>query len=179
MAPVQYATAAPIRVVVISSHNDVSSNVVFEPGMPLAGNAFHPGITTVTHQAVSPDSKGIHHFCNSLKNKAVEISNKFRETLGLPSIPTTSADTIHNAPHPSFPHNEVKILPFIGTPLPVMERLPQHDQSGIYRHPIAATRVRGGCNRSFVHRVHRALTILGPWEGRAVAFVLGGLSPYS
>ncbi|KAI0338226.1 hypothetical protein BDW22DRAFT_1338284 [Trametopsis cervina] len=30
-----------------------------------------------------------------------------------------------------------------------------------------------GGRTSAVHRLHRALMVLGPWEGRAVAFVLG------
>jgi hypothetical protein len=43
-------------------------------------------------------------------------------------------------------------------------------------HPNDAVMHKDGHPRGpFLHRVHRALISLGPWEGRIVAFVLGAI----
>jgi hypothetical protein len=58
-----------------------------------------------------------------------------------------------------------------GEPNRAVIHMHHHGQdNGIRRH--------GGCHgfrrfRGFMTRLHRALMALGPWEGRAVAFVLG------
>jgi len=74
---------------------------------------------------------------------------------------------------------EFKILPFIGTPnvvevppapVRVVQNSPEH------AHGYGAHRFHhkhSGERPSFLMRVHLALMSLGPWEGRAVAFVLG------
>lgn len=119
--------------------------------------------------------------------KAVEVSNLFREAFGLPLIKTSG--------HPGFDDGRVKILPFIGTPntfAPVHgkdaegfnvisvstlhDRPPHH---GHHRHAHAHGRHRhhGGHHHlgkgSFINRIHYSIMNLGRWEGRAVAFVLG------
>ena len=103
-------------------------------------------------------------------------------------------EPIQPDPHFSHPHNHgmrpveveaipmphdkqpLPVLPFVGTPVrpafvadgdrPMMDGPPGrrpmwHHGPGPHRHA------------SFLRRVHRALMMLGPWEGRAVAFVLG------
>ena len=92
----------------------------------------------------------------------------------VPLIPTTESVTPPQTP----PSGEFKILPFIGTPVNY-HNSPKPSGPGRFGIlPVAAG--RGGHHHghhhhrmSFLHRVHKALMVLGPWEGRAVAFVLG------
>jgi len=112
---------------------------------------------------------------NRLNQKAVELSNFFRQALGLPLIA---------GGHPGHRDGDVRILPFVGTPstfAPAHAEMeggvkvynfsniphprPHHAPHGHGHH-----RLGGG---SFVNRIHYSLMNLGRWEGRAVAFVLG------
>jgi hypothetical protein len=45
----------------------------------------------------------------------------------------------------------------------------------VIHHEIHKIHKDGRPRGPFLHRVHRALISLGPWEGRVVAFVLGTL----
>ena len=153
----------------MSSHEEVSTNVRFVGGKPL--------LETTPFTAVPrPGQSASRHAGCGLKNKAVAMSNKFREMLGLPII----------APPQHWEHDEVPIepLPFIGTPMEFKpagfdgDIGPRPDGAGIVHilpmphHGMGPHRPHFH-HRSFLHRVHRALMVLGPWEGRAVAFVLG------
>ena len=136
--------------------------------------------------------------------KAIKISNVFRQALGLPLIETEGAVLFaldHGANHIHVNHGFVTILPnkpvgpdrhnpFVdfenGSPinhfippmgagpfdgnieiLPVSPPYPNH----CHHHPHHQL-YRGESN-SFATRLHASLMNLGPWEGRAVAFVLG------
>jgi hypothetical protein len=127
------------------------------------------------------------------REKAVEMSNAFRQALGMPLIETEGA----NRPTEDKMY---KIMPFIGTPptfvevegsrngqiegktrggdairiLPVSEMPHPHPHPHHHHHhehPHAHHHHFG--HRGFVKRLEQALLALGPWEGRAVAFVLG------
>lgn len=134
---------------------------------------------------IAPNGNAPHLLCTKLKNKAIEISNKFRSTFGLPLIEAPGPVFIHAPASPLIPipyaapapKGGLHILP-IGPPSfvqhPPFNPHPSVEEWANRRKGVG----RGGCHRSFVHRVHRALTILGPWEGRAVAFVLGESSAF-
>jgi hypothetical protein len=117
---------------------------------------------------------------NRFRQKAVDISNLFREALGLPLIKTGS----HH-------DGKVTILPFIGsaTLAPVhghgkdakgtnIETLHDghhhgyHHTKGSHRHHNHHHHTHDG-KGSFINRVHYSIMNLGRWEGGAVAFVLG------
>ena len=117
---------------------------------------------------------------NRFREKAVDISNLFREALGLPLIKPGSHDD-----------SKLRILPFIGTPTtfasvngkevdgPIrvitFEKPPPHHH-GHHGHG-GPRHHKGGHHHlgrgSFINRIHYSLMNLGRWEGRAVAFVLG------
>jgi hypothetical protein len=119
---------------------------------------------------------------NRFRQKAVEISNIFREALGLPLIKTGSLGD-----------GKVRILPFIGTSN-IFAPLHGHgkDMEGIkvisieaphdghhpgYHHHKGHHHHNGHHHRgSFISRIHYSLMNLGRWEGRVVAFVLGKIS---
>jgi hypothetical protein len=81
------------------------------------------------------------------------MSNQLRVALGLPPI--------HPGEHAS-PVGRIPILPLEHTM--TMTRLPVPQMDGVSHF---------GQRSSFAHRLHAAMNSLGPWEGRAVAFVLG------
>jgi len=120
---------------------------------------------------------------NRFSQKAVEVSNLFREALGLPLIKSGG--------HPGLDDGNIKILPFIGShnifaPVegkgtegavklilsPPHDRHPHHGHHahGRHRHHEAHHHLGKG---SFLNRIHYSIMNLGRWEGRAVAFVLG------
>ncbi|KAI0088083.1 hypothetical protein BDY19DRAFT_1057706 [Irpex rosettiformis] len=187
---VTLAQASPIRVVVVSGQNDVSR---FTKIQVSNGATFRPEIFPHGAMIPVPNAQGqqgrSHHLCQKLKNKALEISNKFRETFGLPLIEKHPENLVIPPPiplqymplPPPMKHGEVKILPIMNA-MPVTSHAPKstephpvHPVDVMEGHPGHGMRhhSHGGCRRSFVHRLHRALMVLGPWEGRAVAFVLG------
>ncbi|KAI0075855.1 hypothetical protein K474DRAFT_1772963 [Panus rudis PR-1116 ss-1] len=169
----QQTAATPIRVVVVTSHQEVSSNVRFGHPVVHDGTAvaelWRPEMMTTAEVAPVAGRPG--HHCAGMRNKALALSNKFRQIFGFAPIqatpvpPATMANTnVTGSPAGAEPdNNSVRILPFIGTPIEGVNT-PHH-----HHHHFRPHRLHG----SFVQRVHRALMTLGPWEGRAVAFVLG------
>jgi len=116
---------------------------------------------------------------NRFRQKAVEISNLFREALGLPLI---KSDSHHDD------DGSVRILPFIGTPnlfAPVHVKDadgnikvvniegPPHEGHHGYHHAHGRHHHYHLGKGSFISRIHYSIMNLGRWEGRAVAFVLG------
>jgi len=121
---------------------------------------------------------------NRFRQKAVEISNIFREALGLPLIKTSG--------HHGLDNGKVRILPFVGTPnifapvhgkdtegaVEVVNIDAPHDgphhgyhAHGRHRHHHKGHHHLG--KGSFINRIQYSIMNLGRWEGRAVAFVLG------
>lgn len=118
-----------------------------------------------------------------LQQKTIELSNAFRQALGLPTIrlpaapPTDGFVRILPIGPPSFIGNinpPVSMIPSSEYPdIPSSTHNPEYHILPSSRHSSPRHR-RLGCRKtSFLKRIHVALTALGPWEGRAVAFVLG------
>jgi hypothetical protein len=121
---------------------------------------------------------------NRFRQKAVDISNLFREALGLPLIKSGN--------HHGLEDGAVRILPFIGTPN-IFAPVHGKDADGAIKFISIETTHDGhhhGYNAhgrhhhhkgqhhhlgkgSFINRIHYSIMNLGRWEGRAVAFVLG------
>jgi hypothetical protein len=144
---VQQASASPIRVVVVSDDAPV---IRF-------GHAVAPGLRT----AVDPRPAWHRRPCAGMRfqDKAVSISNTFRKALGLPLIETASFYPIHILPMPIDAAHAGGIVP----PHIAQHTGPYHGTRHSFHHH------RG----SFFRRIHHVLVTLGPWESRAVAFVLG------
>lgn len=171
--------ANPIRLLIITSNQEAdientnNRDVRFGHAVPHINN--HGPVATLAHPAGSGGK--VRRPCNSrLRQKSQELSNLFRKVFGLPLVHTT--DT--TKPPPSAEH-EYRILPFVGTPPAFVENVEEHHQDQKegehHRHPHPHHHKHhcGGHKhkKPFMKRLHRALTVLGPWEGRAVAFVLG------
>ncbi|KAG7439458.1 uncharacterized protein BT62DRAFT_938952 [Guyanagaster necrorhizus] len=177
VAGASLVSAVPMRVVMLTGSSDGNTSPALRFG--------HAG---VSHEdAVVPTSMpaAIHgRPCGGgrrFRDKAVKLSNSFRQALGLPLIESEpKADTtVHGG--------VIRIMPFIGGPATVVQ-LNETGDEGKTRggdrvrivNAVPMTpgrhghhRVRLNSQESFTSRLHYALMMLGPWEGRAVAFVLG------
>ncbi|KAF5346764.1 hypothetical protein D9756_010438 [Leucocoprinus leucothites] len=182
--------ASPLRVVVVSSnHQELPAVQNLRFGYPLADShvakiSNHnqpPPFINLTQAGRRPCSKRI-------KDKAIQISNAFRHALGLPPI-----ETAHAHPGDNVHGGMIQILPFIGTPpafvearpftappphakgfqLKIPELRPQNRLEHKHHRPCHRIHQFHQWGNTFMMRVHSALMALGPWEGRAVAFVLG------
>lgn len=132
-------------------HPAVHASIPHEP---------HEGFTIVTGR-FSNRKAGCH-----MRMKATEWSNWFRQKVGFPQIepvPTLYQDMRPDIMHVGH-HNRPNVVPIrVG-------RVGHHEH---YPHPPFFRPMHEMRPTSFPGRLHKALATLGPWEGRAVAFVLG------
>ncbi|KAG9035249.1 hypothetical protein FRB95_011692 [Tulasnella sp. JGI-2019a] len=188
------ASAAPLKIIVVSSSITPPSRTGpsehgFNPIMPIRFG----------HAAASPNhghtsAVPSHTGCG----KFAQMSNRLRAALGMPALITTSSAPMHHSPNMAS-HADLHILPFVPgqrmsqhKPVAVedMIKLTTTEVRPVDGSPMPSMRMRfvpvhmfGGAQRHhghgmddgtpFVHRLQRAMSNLGPWEGRAVAFVLG------
>jgi hypothetical protein len=191
LGAVALASASPLRVVMISSamgDPTEAADTVPHPGFIRFGHAVATVKDTGETPAQAGPGRGMRRPCagrmGGFKAKALEISNAFRQALGLPPI----------EPH----SHEFHALPFIGTPPTFIELKEPHADgtwagrtkggdrvhilpAGYPNNPVPAPhrhhrphhRPRPNDQPPFMTRLHYSLLNLGTWEGRAVAFVLG------
>ena len=194
VSPVSLVASEPIRV--IENASNANANIRFGHALANANvNGNDDDVARIVRPVVlvKPAFQGndnglSHHFCGaSLREKAIRLSNAFRHALGMPLIETNVA-----LPTPG----EVHILPLGYPPHDVMlhpqdeldedghpgkhhggERPHHHGDSEHEHHPHRHHGHHGPHGhkhrKTFLRRIHRAIKALGPWEGRAVAFVLG------
>lgn len=213
-----FTEATPLRVIVVS-------NAVAEPN-PFANARFGHAVSNanVAQMMEGPPPPGRapdarlpfpplpHHrkpHCGGaftkpgmFRQKAIEISNAFRKTFGLPLIETDldHATFVHGIGGPGGKEMHggmVHIMPFIGTsggdkefsgwrtvsfpgggphhppPPPPFFPPPPHRHHGHHGHHHDFKIVKMDMDDGFLVRLQNALMSLGPWEGRAVAFVVG------
>jgi len=150
------------------------------------GRLVRPSIVMTTSTEIKSEGR---HFCGaSLREKAIRVSNTFRHALGLPLIETSDHLVFKSGVVDKWSpkHGGVHILPMpFGDPAlesvaqPPKENMDNSGDDGnvvhIYRHHRVEDRrhTKHFLHGSFLIRIHRAIMALGPWEGRAVAFVLG------
>jgi len=164
------ASAAPLRILVVSPAGAVSG-----PTGPIGSytkldqtlSAIRIGHAAAHLNQDTPIQPRPHLGCGQhLRSKAIAMSNSLREALGLPPI--------HPEFHvgPAMPHRgDFKILPFI--PGQTSARVAVPDDFVRMSMHMRMTRPEDQQPPPFVVRLHGAMNHLGPWEGRAVAFVLG------
>ncbi|KAJ6594668.1 hypothetical protein B0H19DRAFT_1247325 [Mycena capillaripes] len=152
------ASASPLRVIMISSSVQTSES---GPVAQLKPIQLHPAQGGVTKQRVPCGAR--------LRQKASSISDAFKIALGF----TVS----HKDGKPEANIKHFTPVPFIGTPNPNSDKLRIVTQPQVVHHyghgHGQGHRFHQSGEHSFLMRVHFALMSLGPWEGRAVAFVLG------
>jgi len=166
---VQQVVASPLRVVVVTSHQEISNNAQVGSDAASVATFVRPEmIMPFSHHMAEASAGRGRKPCKSMKAKAIALSNKFRVTFGFAPIeieePKVNVFTpgFRTGPvlHPGLTVDKVLEAEHGGADHPIQAK-------GRFRH------VHHRLHGSFLHRVHHALMALGPWEGRAVAFVLG------
>lgn len=188
---IEQVSASPIRVVVVSSHQELSAS---GPGILRIGHAAtnaHPEIAlaqmgTKPQLMATTEWKERHarpqRLCGKLREKALAMSNGIRKMLGMPLV---EGRPFHHAHHMGTAkdggNNTFKVMGWVEKeptlkPVEAVEEeqasAPQPEEPK-GRIVFPGHRVMRCRSSSFLKRIHRALMSLGPWEGRAVAFVLG------
>jgi len=159
------ATAAPLKIVVITPVGQGEPNGLsaIRFGHAAAGRTSQTGghylLGPSNGDAVAVAPGMQHKGCGgSLRAKMDRISAKWRAALGLPHNKQLDA--------PFEPHvmggPEYNYGTFVPADWP--NKPTEHHRHHGQVH---------GKHDKFMNRLHRALNLLGPWEGRAVAFVLG------
>ncbi|KAJ6497964.1 hypothetical protein C8R47DRAFT_1041205 [Mycena vitilis] len=154
------ASASPMRVIVVSSGMQNSDSGLVAHYTPTVEAA--NGVITKPHAP-----------CGArLRQKASSISEAFKIAFGF-SVSHKDKDG-----KPAAEFKPFTPVPFIGTPNHIHiegtqgDRQPQRVHH--HNHGHGGHRFHHQSDKhSFLMRVHFALMSLGPWEGRAVAFVLG------
>ena len=157
--------AVPLRVTIVSSSNEIGSAGKFfdDPSPPSVRRE-----DGLYHIQVSPPAESRRRGCHSMSKTAIDISNRFRKLFGLESIDHPDlipAESMASTPTPPAGDGGMHIMPFPPIPMENVSAQPVHRHSHHRHHRLQKA--------SFIERLSHALMLLGPWEGRAVAFVLG------
>jgi len=165
---IQAAHAAPIRVTIVSS-----SIQPLDGPAPFHSPPFAPPLWN------APPALPKKHGCGGLRNKALDIANSLRKALGLELVETDEpVGEVHIMPffrpdgkHPIIEEPLIKLVPvFEDKPAVKLSSFPPGPHHRLIPQIEAIPLVD---DQNFVQRIHTALVALGPWEARAVAFVLG------
>ncbi|KIJ49404.1 hypothetical protein M422DRAFT_246495 [Sphaerobolus stellatus SS14] len=165
---ISQVAAAPIRVVIVSEPVNGSHGL----SSVRVGHAAAPNshVATMHMGGMQMNPVGRKGCAGSLRNKADQISAWFKATFGLPNNhPEMQASS---EPTPGLirilPVEPVVPTPNLGGEEPARIFVPSRHRPHRF-HDFHHFRQRG----SFAHRLTRALMMLGPWEGRMLAFVIG------
>jgi hypothetical protein len=156
------ANANPLRVLLIDPPHNIPntvSNVATINAPPRPWEVIQP--PTANRQT-----------CRArFREKAIAISNAFRQALGLAPIPVDPATVGKGVGR----GDNIRILPFIGNPNgPTFIKVGEgKDEAGGMTPNPHHHRFKCGGIKGFMTRLHRSLNALGPWEAKVVAFVLG------
>ncbi|KAJ7860346.1 hypothetical protein B0H13DRAFT_2355664 [Mycena leptocephala] len=147
------ASASPLRVIVVSSSVETIHS----------GPVAHLRPPHATQEADNSAITKQHAPCGArLRQKVSSMSNAFKIAFGFAVEPKNGKPAPTPLVEGKFPGGErLHILPM--SAMPVAPHRGHHHGQGFHHKKQA----------SFLMRVHFALMSLGPWEGRAVAFVLG------
>ena len=123
------------------------------------------------------------HLCKNMQKAVQGTASRLLALIGLGGntvsvtapVPEGTFTRIQITTGPAPPKVGVRpaVMPY--PPAPPVWRDPKLAGHGtpIWPHPVFIAQQEGRFDGPFLHRAHRALMTLGPWEGRIVAFVLG------
>ncbi len=142
-----------------------------------AANIGQPPASDISDGKVKPKMR---HLCKNMQKAVQGTATRLLAFIGIKGntlavtapIPEGGVTRIRiTTTTGSAPNNKAVPLPFIEPFALSPAGQPVGNHVAILPHPYQP--LEGDPNGPFLHRVHRALMALGPWEGRIVAFVLG------
>jgi len=130
---------------------------------------------------VGPDARParMRHICKNMQKAVQNTATRLLTIIGISGNSLSNTASVPGGRLTRFHFSYHKIIPIpaihpgsvfdAGVP----QGGPQSDGTVMRYHEVDDFRKDGPPNGPFLHRIHRALMSLGPWEGRIVAFVLG------
>lgn len=176
MAPLvdRYFVAAPNPVKLTISTTDVSA-------IRLGHAAANTG------PPVGPDAQPtrMRHLCKNMQKAVQSTATRLLTIIGIsgPSLSNTAPVPEGRLSRIHFTYHKIISVPVIHSAVALeagdSQGVPQPDGTVMRHHEVHNFHKDGPVKGPFLHRVHRALMSLGPWEGRIVAFVLGAIFIFS
>jgi len=131
--------------------------------------------------SVGPDAKPtkMRHLCKNMQKAVHNTATRLLIMMGIsgPSLSGTNPLPEGRYSRIHFTFHKIIPVPIVDSAVALEGEDPQdgrHPDGTVMHHHGMHKLYRDGQHRGpFLRRVHRALMMLGPWEGRIVAFVLG------
>jgi hypothetical protein len=119
------------------------------------------------------------HLCKNMQQAVQNTATRLLTIIRFsgPSLPNTAPVPEGRLSRIHFTFHKITSVPLIhpAVALEAGDSGPQFDDTVMRHHEVHNFNKDGSFKGPFLHRVHRALMSLGPWEGRIVAFVLGAI----
>jgi hypothetical protein len=118
------------------------------------------------------------HLCKNMQKAVQNTATRLLTIIGIsgPSLSNTAPVPEGRLSRIHFTYHKIISVPVIHPAVAGdFQGGPQPDGTVMRHHEIDNLHKGGPPKGPFLHRVHRALMMLGPWEGRIVAFVLGAI----
>jgi len=125
------------------------------------------------------------HLCKNMQKAVQNTATRLLTIIGIsgPSLSNTAPIPEGRLSRIHFTYHNIISVPVIHPAVALeagdFQGGPQPDGTVMRHHEVHNFHKDGSLKGTFLHRVHRALMSLGPWEGRIVAFVLGAISVLS
>jgi len=134
-----------------------------------------------TGPPVGPDAQPtrMRHLCKNMQKAVQSTATRLLTIIGIsgPSLSNTAPVPEGRLSRIHFTYHKIISVPVIHPAVALeagdSQGGPQPDGTVMRHHEVHNFHKDGPAKGPFLHRVHRALMSLGPWEGRIVAFVLG------
>jgi len=123
--------------------------------------------------AVDPDTKPtkMRHLCKNMQKAVQDTTARLLSIIGI-SGPGPASVPDGGLTRVQITHHKLVPVSVIESAF-VIKAGDQNPDGTMNHHGVHKFHKHGPPQGPFLHRVHRALLSLGPWEGRIVAFVLG------
>jgi len=138
----------------------------------------HAAVNTGPSVGLDAQPTRMRHLCNNMQKAVQNTATRLLTIIRFsgPSLSNTAPVPENRPGRIHFTYHRVISVPVIHPAVALeagdSQGGPQPDNT-VMRHHEFHNILKDGDAGPFLHRVHRALMSLGPWEGRIVAFVLG------
>ena len=123
----------------------------------------------------------MHHICKNMQKAVQKTATRLLTIIGIsgPSLSNTAPVPEGRLSRIHFAYHKVIPVPVIHPAVSLEAGESQPDGTLMLHNGVHHVHENGLPKGPFLHRVHRVLMSLGPWESRIVAFVLGTIFNFS